>query len=259
MDIQPDLSVCVVARQGPALLRDHLHALLACADPLALQVIVVVASGSSLAKELSREFPEILVYEEADSVRPAARARVHNRALALAAGRYLALLSDTVLCRPDCLRRLVEFMDEEPDVGLVGPRLRKADGVPLLSARAFPSLLSLLLLESPLASFLPTVYWRRRYLYADWDRESSREVGWLAGDCLLFRREVLGDIGPLDEGSGDVFADLDYCWRARRAGWHIVFRHDAEAVLAGDDSVAGVGKIVAGGRFLFRKWFRLLG
>ena len=257
MDIVPDLSVCVVVRHGRETLFEHLRALQACADPLALQIIAVVAGGGPLAGEVSGAFPEILVYEEAEWSPPAMAC---NRALEFGAGRYLALVADSLICRPDCLRRLVAFMDEEPEVGVVGPRLLDADGAVLPSAQAFPSLLSLLLLEGPLAGLLPAGYWRRRYRYDDWDRSSSREVGWLSGDCLLFRREVLDEIGPLDEafGSGRG-AVLDYCWRARRAGWHISFRHDAEAIRTGP-AAAGTAeaRLADSCRYLGRRWLGLL-
>ncbi len=249
MDIEPDLSVCVVARHDRETLCASLGALLACADPLALQVIVVVAAGDAFAGEVSDAFPEVLVYEEAEGVPPVVAL---NRALGLATGRYLGLLGDTVRCRPDSLRRLVEYLDEEPDVGLAGPRLEAADGTALPSARAFPSL----------AALLPGGYWRRRYGYADWDRTTSREVEWLADDCLLFRREVWDEIGPLDEAFARGGADLDFCWRARRAGWHLVFRADSLAspasnALAGE-ALSGWEKVMAGGRFLARKWRGLL-
>ncbi|MDH5297528.1 MAG: glycosyltransferase [Desulfobulbaceae bacterium] len=261
MDIQPDLSVCVVARHDRATLFGHLGALYGTADPLGLQAIVVVKAGEPLAAELGRCFPEALVYEDEDFA--AGSVTLLNRAMELATGRYLVLVDDTAICSPGCLQRLVDFMDDEPEAGLAGPKLLLSDLSPLPFPRPFLSLPALLLVESPMAPIPAAASLRHRHLLADWDRCSSREVEWLSGACLMIRREVWEEIGPLDEGFEQGYADLDYCWRARRAGWHLHFRHDAEMVLtqapAGEPAPPSWKKLAAGSRFLGKKWLSFFG
>jgi len=258
MDILPDLSICVIARQGGEAVRGFLHALFAEPCYVDLQVIVAVAD-KTLAGELGREFAEALVCEEKDLAAP--DPVIYNRALQLATGRYLALVSGEVRCIPAALERLVDFMEDEPDIGLVAPRLLLPSGAVAGSARRFHSLTSFLLLDC-LATTSPSVNsLRRRHFLTDWDRASSREVEWLASPFLLFRREVLADIGTLDEGFACRYGDLDYCYRARRAGWHNHFLHDAEmrlAALPEPDTGADLQVLLDGCRFLGKKWGSLL-
>lgn len=254
MEILPDLSICVIARQGGETITGFLHSLFENPGYVDLQVIVMVAD-SALAEELGREFAEALVCEEKDLSMP--DAVIYNRALPFATGRYLALVSETVVCAPAALEQLIDFMEDEPDIGLVGPKLLLPSGDVAGSVRLFPSFASFLLLDC-LSKELPMVNrLRRNHFLTDWDRESSREVQWLSGLFLLFRREVMADIGTLDEGFIQRYGDLDYCYRARRAAWHNHFLHDAEMILTTTpepEAAVGWQALVDGCRFLVKKW-----
>lgn len=254
MEILPDLSICVIARQGGEVIRGFLRSLFDAPGYVDLQVIVAVAD-QSLAAELGREFVEALVYEEKDFAAP--DTVLYNRAMQFASGRYLALVSENVRCPAVALERLLDFMDDEPDIGLAGPKLTLPSGAVAGSTRRLLSLPALLLLDClPVRTGLVTFLWRRHFL-TDRDRFSSREVEWLSALFLLFRREVLEEIGPLDEGYGSSYGDLDYCFRALRAGWHNQFLADAEMTLALSPEqrpVAGWRLFLDGVRFLLKKW-----
>ena len=253
MEILPDLSICVIARHDREMITGFLRSLFDAPGYVDLQVIVMVAD-SDLAKELGREFAEALICEEKSLALP--DAFLYNRALSLATGRYLALVNEAVVASPAALERLVDFMDDSPDIGLAGSRLVLPSGEVAPSVRRFHSLASLLFLDC-LSLKLPLVSrLRRRHFLADWNRESSRNVEWLSSHFLLFRREVLEDIGPLCEGYARQYVDLDYCWRARRAGWHNHFVHDVEMALLEDpgEAVAVCRETLLDGcRFLGRK------
>ena len=56
-----------------------------------------------------------------------------------------------------------------------------------------------------------------------WRRDEIRVVGWVTGACLLVRREVLDEVGALDENMFMFYEDLDWCMRIRAAGWKIFY------------------------------------
>jgi len=259
MEILPDLSICVIARQGGEMIRGFLRSLFDAPGYVDLQVIVAV-TDRALAAELGREFVEAMICEEKDLGAP--DTVLFNQLMQLASGRYLAMVSENVRSPAVALERLLDFMEDEPDVGLIGPRLLLPSGAVAGSTRRFLSLPALLLLDClPTRAGLIKSLWRRHFL-TDWDRASSREVEWLSDLFLLFRREVLEEVGGLDQSFACRYGDLDYCYRARRAGWHNQFFHEAEMVLAKVPELEredGWQVLLDGVRFLGKKWCGFLG
>jgi GT2 family glycosyltransferase len=60
-----------------------------------------------------------------------------------------------------------------------------------------------------------------------WGHDSERRVDWAVGAALLLRRRALEEVGAFDESLFMYGEDLDWCWRARDAGWEIWFTPDA--------------------------------
>ena len=58
----------------------------------------------------------------------------------------------------------------------------------------------------------------------------SRECDWVSGACMAIRREVLDAIGPFDEGFFLYYEEVDFCRRARRAGWSCWLAADARVM-----------------------------
>jgi GT2 family glycosyltransferase len=130
--------------------------------------------------------------------------------------RHVLLLNPDTIIRPGALAVLVDFMDTHPEVGLAGSRLEDPDGTPQRSAFRFPSILGELEGGLRLGSV--------SRLLADWVMappvpEGQCPVDWVAGASLIIRREVFESIGLLDERYFMYFEEVDFCLRARRAGW----------------------------------------
>jgi GT2 family glycosyltransferase len=227
MDLVPDLSFCIVARQSPERLRATLQAIYDTAGQIMFEVFVVDCGASpGLAEMLGRHFPAAHLFENPGQP---TWAEASNLSLRLARGRYFALWDEDLLCRPGSLFALLTFLDDTPEVGLASPRILAADGRPESTMRRFPSLLSLLAAVPALRGDWPEKRWRDRHSYATHDMTVGAEVDWLQGAALLMRAEMLEEIGLLNEAYGDRHADMDLCWRARRAGWHIYFLAQAVA------------------------------
>lgn len=215
-DIELDLSLCLVV-EPQARPRQNWRATLTSiyetADQLAFEV-VIAEIGETGAAGLVDEFPGLMITRMAAGVSPIAAA---NHALRLGKGRYVALMeADVILC-PQALQRLLEVMDLNPEIGLIGPRILDAYGATEASVCGFPPLLRLAGLP------LPRVNGQRR--------QESGEIDWLRGGLCLMRRELLEDIGLLAPACGRL-APLDFAWRARRQGWHRWYLSEATAIHA---------------------------
>ena len=154
-----------------------------------------------------------------------------NIGLRNTSGRYCMWLNpDTRIVGGD-VRELLRRFEEEPEAGIIGPKLLNADGSIQLSCRSFPSYSTAFFNRySLLTRLFPKNRFSRRYLHTDWDHRAIREVDWVSGAGLLHRRSLLDDVGELDEMFFMYIEDIDFCLRARRAGWKVYY-HPALRVL----------------------------
>jgi GT2 family glycosyltransferase len=81
------------------------------------------------------------------------------------------------------------------------------------------------------AALGPGVIGRRRarelLLEGPWAHDEPREVDWAVGAALLLRRAAINELGGFDERYFMYVEDLEWCWRARRAGWAVRFEPEA--------------------------------
>jgi N-acetylglucosaminyl-diphospho-decaprenol L-rhamnosyltransferase len=142
---------------------------------------------------------------------------------------FLLINSDTIV-RPGALRVLGEALVENPAVGLVGPRLEWPDGT--IQASCFRNI-------SPTSEFLAAartgplsrLLSEREAAISNPANDSLPcEIDWISFACVLIRREVVAAIGPMDDGFFMYFEDVDYCRRARSAGWKIAYVPAARVV-----------------------------
>jgi GT2 family glycosyltransferase len=218
---RPRLSLCIVSWNC----RDDLAACLAgLADAAAgvdTEVIVVDNASSDDTEDLlEQRFPSVRLIPNATNRGFAAAT---NQALAEASGEYLLLLNPDTLLPPGALGELVVFADANPDAGIVAPKLLNADGSLQQSCRRFPTPAAALFRHTLLGRLFPRNRWAAEYVMAEWEHGEAREVDWVSGACLLVRRDLYETIGPLDEGFFWGSEDVDYCFRAHRAGRKVLY------------------------------------
>jgi GT2 family glycosyltransferase len=179
-----------------------------------LEVIVVDnASADGSVKAIRESWPQVHVIANSEN---AGYARGNNHGLRVAGGRYAVLLNSDTLVRPAMLNRLATFMDSHPEAGAVGPRLLTPDGTP--QAFAFGN--------DPTPGYLLRRAFNRLVLRRplhDWATNTTQEVDWVSGACILLRRSALEQVGLLDESFFMYFEDNDLCLRLRRKGWRVYY------------------------------------
>jgi GT2 family glycosyltransferase len=139
---------------------------------------------------------------------------------------YLLLNSDTIV-RPQAIATLLETADAQPKAGLISPRLEWPDGTPQQSCFRYPSPLSELIDSAqtgPLTAAL------KRFDVPLPVANAKAEPEWTSFACVLVRRAVINDIGPMDEGFFMYFEDIEYCRRARKAGWDVLHNPAARVI-----------------------------
>jgi GT2 family glycosyltransferase len=230
-----DVSVIIVSWNTADILRDCLNSLYhAPTGGLSLEVIVVdSASTDSTVAMLEAEFPQVIRLPQAQNL---GFSRCNNIGLAVARGRHVLLLNPDTLIIGDALARLSAYLDANPAVGIVGPHTLNADRQTTQSTRRrFPNR-RLAFLESTWLEGLAPRGWLAAYRLDDRDDRDCFEVDWVQGSCLMARREVYEQIGGLDEGFVMFYEEMDWCRRAREAGWRAAYVGAAQIVHLGGKS-----------------------
>jgi hypothetical protein len=180
------------------------------------------ASRDDSAALVAREFPDVHLTVNSENL---GMARAVNQVLPLVRGRYTLLLNPDAVVPNDSLARLVAVADRWPEVGVAGPLIRDpANGEPLNTFRSLPTWRDAFLeytIAKPFLRCFSAPAWQPTF-----DRPSAS--GQLIGACFLIRRELLKEIGGLDQGYFLFYEDTEYCRRALDAGWKILCTHEAE-------------------------------
>jgi GT2 family glycosyltransferase len=145
-------------------------------------------------------------------------ARAMNQALAHTSAPVLLALNPDTQAPAGSLRRLVETLLSESNVGLVVPQLRNDDGSLQHSVNRFPSV-RLTLAASLLPSSWHSRHERRWWIPGIATHEISEDIDWAIGAVHVIRATALGGTPPYSERWFMYVEDLDLCWRLDRAGW----------------------------------------
>jgi N-acetylglucosaminyl-diphospho-decaprenol L-rhamnosyltransferase len=156
--------------------------------------------------------------------------RAANRGAAEAHGDYLLVCNPDVTVEPDAVHALVEAMEKDRGLAVVGPLVVGTDGTVYPSPRVFPRMA-----DAAGHAFLglvrPGNRFTRRYRLLDIDRSVSLpDVDWVSGSCFLARREAWDALGGFDEAYFMYAEDVDLCKRAKEAGWRVGFEPAARVV-----------------------------
>ena len=146
-----------------------------------------------------------------------------NAMIAARCAPHVLLLNSDTVVHPGALDGLLAYLQAHPEVGILGPKLLNPDGSLQLSCRRFPNPLAALFRNTPLGRLFPNNRFTREYLMADFAHDAPREVDWVSGAALLARKELVDRIGGLDPEFFMFCEDVDWCWRAWKAGYKVVY------------------------------------
>jgi len=232
------LSIIIVSYNTCQILDNCLASVCACIDRLRTEIIVVDNASSDDSVHMVRgRYPHVhLIINEANRGFAAA----NNQAITVARGKYILLLNSDTIVLDDVLASCIRYMDEHPDVGAMGCRVLNRDRTLQLTCSQEPTFLNLLLLTTGLWR-LNRPRWFGRYQMKHWDRADERDVEVISGCYLLVRREVVDEVGLLDENFFFFGEETDWCKRMRKAGWKLRLAPVGEIIHYGSASALSLG------------------
>jgi GT2 family glycosyltransferase len=216
------LSVVIVNYNVKNLLKKCLESIFKYQKDIEFEVIVIDNSSKDHSQEmLQRDFPQIKLIE---NKRNLGFSRACNQGIKESQGGYILLLNPDTELTPGGFKKMMDFMDSKPGIGICGPKMMDQKGNIQFSCRSFPSYLTAISSsQSILNRIFPDNFLCQKYLLKEQDRSQIQEVDWVSGSCLLAKREMLEKVGLLDERFYMYVEDVDLCFRAKKSGFSVFY------------------------------------
>jgi N-acetylglucosaminyl-diphospho-decaprenol L-rhamnosyltransferase len=228
--VSAELAVVVVNYNAGDYLARCLSSVFEAAGDLALDVLVVDNASRDVSVAAARSAqPRARVIENATNRGLSA---AWNQGAAETDAPWILFLNPDAEVWSGDLATFVKVGEARPDVALLGPLVRNADGTVYPSGRRFPSVTQAVG-HAFLGPFAPDNRFTRAYKQLAWDRRTEREVDWVSGACMLVRRSAFEAIGRFDESFWLYAEELDLSTRLRDAGWRVLATPELEVVHEG--------------------------
>ncbi|MBW2304759.1 MAG: glycosyltransferase family 2 protein [Deltaproteobacteria bacterium] len=237
------LSVIIISYNTRDILKECLRRVMDYGRDLDMETIVVDNASTDGSPVMVRKtFPEVTLITSPKNLGFAAG---NNLGLKRASGRFLLLLNSDAYLMPGVLQSTLQWMNTHPRCGILGVKLTGEDGSLQPSARRLPNPLRKLLTISGAAARFPESRVLGETDHSAQRHAKTRETAWVPGAFFLIRREVVEDIGFLDERYFLYFEEIDFCLRARRAGWKIFYYPHARVIHLGGESSKRTNKPIS--------------
>jgi GT2 family glycosyltransferase len=231
-----ELSIVIVAWNCKTFIKECLDSLASYRRDPTTEIVVVDNASVDGTYQLVREcYPEVVLVQSNENL---GFPRGTNLGIRNSSGRYLCLINPDVRVLDGCIQKMTAYMDSNPEVGLLGPRMLDSNGVPGRSYMGAPTLWNLLCRALSLDMLFPGSKLFSSFLMFYFDRSRTTEVDVLNGWFWMTRRRALEEVGVLDESLFMYADDLDWSKRFRDANWKVVYLPEAESIHYGGGTTA---------------------
>jgi len=175
-------------------------------------ILVDNASSDGTAEYVKGKFPEVNIIANSENLRFAGGNNVGIKyAMEHNADQVLLLNNDTEVAT-NFLPELVHAIENDKSIGIAGPKIYYYDDKNVIwfaggKVEFWKGWISHIGIREP--------------DHGQYD--FAREVDYITGCCMLVRREVIEKIGKLDESFFIYGEDADWCLRASKAGYKLVY------------------------------------
>ncbi len=223
------LSITIVNYNTGRLLKDCLDSIYRETTRVSFDIWVVDNDSQDNSIAIIKQYyPKVNVIENRTNI---GFAKANNMALSKSKTDYFLLLNPDTVIRDNAIEKVVKFMDRNPEVGIVGCRVLNEDGtLQLACRRSIPTPRVAFFRLSGLSRLFPNSKTMAKYNLTYLDIDKPCEVDAVSGAFLMIRRKVIEEIGKLDERFFMYGEELDWCLRAKKAGWTVMYYPDAEII-----------------------------
>ena len=217
-----DLSIIIVNYNTSKLIIQALNSVYKNSKNINFEIIVVDnASKDDSVEMIKKHFPQVILIQNNENL---GFSKANNIAIKRSIGEYILLLNSDTIVMEDTLEKMIKYMNDNPDVGASGCKVVLPDGsLDKACKRSFPTPQNALYNALKLDRLFPQSKVFGEYNLTYLDENEIHDVDCLVGAFMMVRREVIEQVGLLDEDFFMYGEDIDWCYRIKQAGWRIVY------------------------------------
>jgi GT2 family glycosyltransferase len=197
----PLVTVIVVNLNGRKWLEKCIPSILNSNYPLFELIVVDNGSTDDSVEFLKKNYPEVKVIQLGKNMGWSA---ANNEGIRMAKGDIIVCLSNDIEVDLNCLKEIVKFMESVPSIGIV-----QCNSISMWDRKTLDSSMNYLDKFGYCYGYAPTT--------------KPQEVFFAEGMAFAVKREIIKNVGLLDDYYFMEYDDMDFCWRARLAGYRIFF------------------------------------
>jgi len=213
------ISIIIVSYNVRSYLSNSIDSILKSSIKNIELIIVDNNSFDDTVEYISQNYPSIKLIPNSSNV---GFGRAVNQGARIANSDYLLILNPDTIIEEDTLKKLVNYIETNDKIGMVGPKILNADGSLQLSCkRSFPTIKSAIPKILGLDKLFPNSKWFGRYNLTFLDPDKNHVVDAISGSCMLIRNKVFKKIGGFDEKFFMFGEDIDICLRVWKANFEV--------------------------------------
>lgn len=217
-----ELSIIIINYNVKEFLQNLIHSLQKALSKITHEIIVVDNASDDGSVEFIREkFPQINLIVNKTNV---GFSKANNEALKVSKGKFILLINPDTIVSEDTITKMIDFINQYPEVGLAGCKILNPDGsLQLACRRSFPGPWTSFCKVTGLSTLFPKSKLFAKYNLTYLDENSTYEVDAISGSFMMMKREAYEKVGGFDEQFFMYGEDLDLCYRIQKNGYKVFY------------------------------------
>lgn len=230
--MRPIISICMVSFNCCEVIEKCLESLQTALQKIPSEIFVADnASKDKTVKIITKKYPAIHVLK---NIKNLGFSVATNQGIQKSSGDFILLLNTDTILKSDTISSMLKFIKTDEKIGIVGPKVLNPDGsFQYQCRRGYPTPLAAFAYFSGLDKIFPNNKKLNQYLLRSEPINKKMDICSGSGCCLLVRKKMINQIGPLDEKIFAFGEDIDFCVRAKNAGWKVIYFPESEIIHLG--------------------------
>jgi len=219
--VSMDISVIIVTYNSGVFVKNCIESILSNNNIYKKEIILVDNGSVDSTIRIAASFKSAIRIIK--NVKNLGYAAGNNIGIRCSKGKNVLILNPDIVLGHDFIANILEFLESDQHIGIIGPKLLYPDNRIQESCRKFYSIRTIIMRRTIFGKLFPQSKYLKEHLMSDWDRNSVRDVDWVLGACMLMRRASIEKLGYFDEGYRLYFEDVDLCYRMHKSGLRVVY------------------------------------